>query len=222
MRISSKYLQDFMQEYLIQTPIASFILLFTVITSVYTFSNPANYGKLMLHPYSVSRGNNLYTILSSGFVHKDWSHLIFNMLTFLFFGFPLERVLASLSSWGHIQFLLIYVIGLILSDITTIIKEKDNFHYNSLGASGAICAILFSFILFNPTMSIYLFFIPIPIPAVIFGFLFLAYCVWAARSSRDSINHDAHFYGAITGVVLTIILYPSALGHFFNEVLGMI
>lgn len=211
-----------MQEYLIQTPIASFILLFTVITSVYTFSNPQNFGKMMLHPYSVSRGSNIYTIISSGLVHKDWSHLIFNMLTFLFFGFPLERLLASLSVWGHIQFLLIYVIGLILSDITTIIKQKDNFHYNSLGASGAICAILFSYILFNPTMSIYLFFIPIPIPAVIFGFLFLAYCVWAAKSSRDSINHDAHFYGAITGVVLTVILYPTALGHFFNQVLGMI
>src|SRR3546814_534039 len=194
-----------MQEYITQTPIASFILLFTVITSIYAFSNPSIYGKFMLHPYSINRGQNIYTILTSGIVHRDWSHLLFNMFTFFFFGFPLERLLSQMSTWGHWQFLLIYILGIIFSDISTIIKEKDNYNYHSLGASGAICAILFSFILFNPTMSIYFFFIPIPIPAVVFGFLFLGYCVWAARSARDSINHDAHFYGAITGLVLTII-----------------
>lgn len=211
-----------MQEYIIHTPIASLILLFTVITSVYAFSNPEVYGKFMLHPYSVSRRQNVYTIFSSGIVHKDWSHLLFNMFTFFFFGFPLERLLSGVSSWGHWQFLLIYVLGLVLSDVTTIIKEKDNYHYHSLGASGAICAVLFSFILFNPTTSIYIFFIPIPIPAVIFGFLFLAYCAWAAKSSRDSINHDAHFYGALTGLTVTILLYPSVISHFMNQVLGML
>lgn len=211
-----------MQEYITQTPVASLILLFTVITSIYAFSNPGLYGKFMLHPYSVSRRQNVYTVLSSGIIHKDWSHLLFNMLTFLFFGFPLERLLSNVSSWGHGQFLLIYILGLVLSDISTIVKEKDNYNYHSLGASGAICAVLFSFILFNPTMSIYMFFIPIPIPAVIFGFLFLGYCVWAANSSRDSINHDAHFYGALTGLLVTILLYPSVVAHFVREVGGMI
>lgn len=211
-----------MQDYFIQTPVASLILLFTVITSVYAFSNPDLYGKFMLHPYSVSRGQNVYTVLSSGIVHKDWMHLLFNMFTFYMFGFPLERLLSNVSGWGHWQFLLIYLLGLILSDITTIVKEKDNYHYHSLGASGAICAVLFSFILFNPMMSIYMFFIPIPIPAVIFGFLFLAYCVWAAKSSRDSINHDAHFYGALAGLTITIIFYPSIIAHFVREVAGMI
>lgn len=210
-----------MQEYFIQTPVASLILLFTVITSIYAFSNPDLYGRFMLHPYSVSRGRNIHTIFSSGIIHKDWSHLLFNMLTFFFFGFPLEGLLSAISSWGHLQFLLIYVLGLVLSDISTIVKERDNYRYHSLGASGAICAVLFSFILFNPTMSIYIFFIPIPIPAVIFGFLFLAYCAWAARASRDSINHDAHFYGALTGLLLTIVLYPGVIGHFVREVSGM-
>lgn len=207
-----------MQEYITQTPIASFILLFTVITSIYAFSNHEIYGKFMLHPYSVSRGQNVYTVLTSGIVHRDWAHLLFNMFTFFFFGFPLEKLLSQISSWGHWQFLLIYIVGIILSDISTIVKEKDNYHYHSLGASGAICTVLFSFILFNPTMSIYIFFIPIPIPAVIFGFLFLGYCVWAARAARDSINHDAHFYGAITGLILTIILYPHVISHFAREV----
>ena len=211
-----------MQDYIIQTPIASLILLFTVITSVYAFSNPEVYGKFMLHPYSVSRRQNVYTILTSGIVHKDWTHLLFNMFTFFFFGFPLERLLSAWSSWGHWQFLLIYVLGLIISDVSTIIKQKDNYHYHSLGASGAISAVLFSFILFNPTMSIYMFFIPIPIPAVIFGFVFLAYSAWAAKSSRDSINHDAHFYGAIAGLTITFLLYPSVISHFIKQVSGML
>lgn len=210
-----------MQEYITHTPVASFILVFTLITSIYTFSNPQLFGKFMLHPYSVSKGKNLYTILTSGIIHRDWMHLLFNMLTFFFFGFPLEQVLASISSWGHIQFLLIYVLALVLSDITTIFKHKDNYGYHSLGASGAISAILFSFILFNPGMSIYLFFIPIPIPAVIFGPLYLAYCVWAANAANDSINHDAHFYGALTGLAITIILYPQVLSNFANQIGNM-
>jgi membrane associated rhomboid family serine protease len=211
-----------MQEYLLQTPVASIILVFTLVTSIYTFSNPDLFGKLMLHPYSVSKGKNIHTVLTSGLIHRDWMHLAFNMLTFFFFAFPLEKLLAQLSSWGHIQFLLIYVIALILSDITTIIKEKNNYRYHSLGASGAISAVLFSYILFNPTMSLYLFFIPIPIPAVIFGPLFLVYCVWAANAARDSINHDAHFYGALSGLSITILMYPQIIGHFLNEVLGML
>src|SRR5690606_27542384 len=140
-----------------------------------------------------------YTVLTSGIIHRDWMHLAFNMLTFFFFAFPLEALLASLSSWGHIQFLLIYVVSLILSDITTVIKEKNNYGYHSLGASGAISAVLIIYILFNPKTSLLLFFTPIPIPAVIDGPLFLAHGVWAASAARDSINHDPHFYGAWAG-----------------------
>lgn len=206
-----------MQAYLTETPIATFILIVTGITSIYAFSNPNLLGKFMLHPYSVSRKQHIYTIITSALIHRDWSHLLFNMLTFFFFGFPLERLLTQISSWGHTQFLLLYLLGIILSDLPTIIKQKDRIHYFSLGASGAICAVLFSFILFNPGMSIYLFFIPIPIPAVIFGPLYLLYCAWAAKSANDNINHDAHFYGALTGLVLTIIVYPGVIPLFLEN-----
>ena len=211
-----------MQEFIVQTPVASFILIFTLITSIYAFSNPEVFGKFMLHPYSVSKGKNIHTVLTSGIIHRDWMHLGFNMFAFFIFAFPLERLLVQISSWGHIQFLLIYVVGLILSDLTTIFKHKNNYNYHSLGASGAISAVLFSYILFNPTMSLYLFFIPIPIPAVIFGPLYLVYCVWAANAARDSINHDAHFYGALSGISITILMYPTIIGHFISEVLGML
>lgn len=210
-----------MESFLIGTPVASLVFLFTVVTSIYAFSNPSLYGKFMLHPYSIHRGKNIYTLISSGLIHRDWMHLIFNMMTFYFFGFPLERILAQVSSWGHVQFALIYLFGLILSDVATVFKQKNNYNYHSLGASGAICAVLFSFILFQPETSLYLFLIPIPIPAVIFGPLFLLYCAWAAKAGSDSINHDAHLYGAIIGMVVTIIFYPGIVSHFLNAVANM-
>jgi len=207
-----------MESYILETPVSSLIFVFTIITSIYAFYNQEIFGRFMLHPYSISRGGRIYTLITSGMIHRDWTHLLFNMFTFYFFGFQLERILAAISAWGHVQYALIYFLSLILSDVGTIAKHKNNFNYYSLGASGAICAVLFSFILFQPGTSIYLFFIPIPIPAVVFGPLFLLYCVWAARSARDSINHDAHFYGAVVGVLATILLYPQVIGHFFSAV----
>ena len=209
-----------MESFITETPVATIIFLITVVTSLYAFSNPEIYGKFMLHPYSVSRGERLYSIITSGLIHKDWMHLIVNMLSYYFFAFPLEKTFASLSSWGHIQFGALYLISIVLSDISSIMKHKEHFWYNSLGASGAVCAVMFSYILFYPMSKIYLMFIPIGIPAVIFGFMFLGYCWYAARNSRDSINHDAHFYGALTGVLLTIIFYPQVASFFVGQLNG--
>ena len=211
-----------MEQYITQTPVASIIFLFTVVTSIYAFSNPQVLGKFMLHPYSVSRGQHVHTLLTSGLIHRDWMHLLFNMITFFFFGFQLERIMAASSSWGHGQFALLYVLSLVLSDLPTVVKHKNNYGYHSLGASGAMCAVLFSAILFMPGMEIYLFFIPIGIPAVIFGPLFLAYCVWMARAANDGINHDAHFYGALSGLLITIILYPGIVPYFLEQIQQML
>lgn len=205
-----------MEQYLIGTPVASIIFAFTIATSIYTFSNHQLYGKFMLHPYTVGKGKRLYTLLTSGMIHRDWGHLLFNMLTFYFFGFSLEALLAGLSSWGHLQFALIYILGLVLSDLGTIYKERDNPSYYSLGASGAICAVLFSFILFDPKMMLGVFLV-IPMPAWLFGILFLGYCVWASKNARDGINHDAHFYGAVFGIILTILFYPWIIQHFIEQ-----
>lgn len=205
-----------MEQYLIGTPVASIIFAFTIATSIYTFSNHQLYGRFMLHPYTVSKGKRLYTLLTSGMIHRDWGHLLFNMLTFYFFGFSLEALLVGLSSWGHLQFAIIYILGLVLSDLGTIYKERDNPSYYSLGASGAICAVLFSFILFDPKMMLGVFLV-IPMPAWLFGILFLGYCIWAAKNARDGINHDAHFYGAIFGIILTILFYPWIIQHFIEQ-----
>lgn len=208
------------ESFINETPVATIIFIFTIVTSIYAFSNAEVYGKFMLHPYSVSRGSRLYSLITSGLIHKDWTHLLVNMLSYYFFAFTLERTFVSYSSWGHVQFGVLYILSIILSDITSIFKHKDHFWFNSLGASGAVCAVVFSYILFYPLNKMMIFPIPIPIPAVIYGFLFLAYCWYAARNSRDAINHDAHFYGALTGVFLTIVYYPDITSYFIKQIMG--
>ncbi|MEE1946315.1 rhomboid family intramembrane serine protease [Pedobacter sp. KR3-3] len=197
-------------EVLNATPVASIIFIFTLITSIYAFNDHQLLGKFMMHPYTVSKGRNLYTFITSGLVHADWMHLFFNMFTFYFFAFGLERMI------GHWQFALIYIGSLILSDIPTVIKHKDNYSYHSLGASGAISAVLFSYILFDPTAMLGVMFIPMP--AVLFGVLYLIYSWYMAKRGMDNIGHDAHFFGAITGLVFTIILVPGIIPHFWDKI----
>ncbi|MCZ4243290.1 rhomboid family intramembrane serine protease [Pedobacter punctiformis] len=201
-------------EYFNIAPVATLIFVFTVVTSLYAFYDHSLYGKFMLHPYSVSKGHRIYSVITSGLIHKDWMHLFFNMFTFAAFAFTLEQLMGS---W---RFGLLYFLGLILSDLPTIFKHRDDFHYNSLGASGAISAVLFSFILYNPMSKIYIMFIPIGIPAVVFGVIYLVYCAYASRNSRDSINHDAHFFGALTGLIFTIVFVPGILQNFFTALTG--
>lgn len=204
------------QEYLFLTPVASIIFIITIATSIYSFSNPQVLAEMMLHPYSVYRKRNIFSLLTSGLVHKDWGHLLFNMITFYYFGFGLEKLLIQVSAWGHLQFGIIYILSLILSDIPTLIQQKNNANYYSLGASGAISAVLFTYILFNPKMMLGVFMV-IPMPAYVFGLLFLGYCVWASKNSRDGINHDAHLFGALAGIILTIVFYPWIIGHFIAQ-----
>lgn len=203
-----------MTEYLNQTPVASIIFVFTLITSIYAFNDPVLFGKFMLHPYSVYRKHKVYTLLTSGLIHSNWMHLFFNMFTFYAFAFKLEATI------GHWQFGVLYFLGLVLSDIPSVLKHKDDFWYNSLGASGAISAVLFSFILYSPLSGIGIMFIPVAIPAVLFGVLYLVYCWYMSRNSSDHINHDAHLFGAITGLVVTIILVPQIIPHFLQALTG--
>ncbi|MCX2453048.1 rhomboid family intramembrane serine protease [Pedobacter sp. PLR] len=201
-------------DYFTQTPVASIIFLFTIVTSIYAFNDHGLFGKFMLHPYSVSRKQKVYTLITSGLIHADWMHLIFNMMTFYFFAFRLE---AMIGSW---QFALLYFLGLILSDIPSVIKHKNDLRYNSLGASGAISAVLFSFILFDPMSKMIIFPLPIPIWAWLFGLLYLAYCWQMSKRSSDNINHDAHLFGALTGMIVTVLLVPGIIPHFISRLIG--
>jgi membrane associated rhomboid family serine protease len=201
-----------MMQYLNETPVASIVFLFTVITSLYAFNDSSIYGRFMMHPYTVSKGKQLYTLITSGLIHADLMHLFFNMFTFIFFAFPLEKMM------GHWQFGLLYFLSLILSDIPSVIKHKDNYSYHSLGASGAISAVLFSYILFKPLTLIGVMFIPMP--ALLFAVLYLVYSWYMAKNAKDNIGHDAHFFGALTGLIFTVILVPGIIPNFISALSG--
>ncbi|MDB5153384.1 MAG: rhomboid family intrarane serine protease [Mucilaginibacter sp.] len=201
-----------MEQYLIVAPVASVIFAITIIVSLIAFSNDGLYDKLILHPYNVSRGKNVYTLITSGFIHADWMHLIFNMLSYFFFAFQLEATL------GHWQFALLYMLSMILSDLPSVAKHKNDVWYRSLGASGAISAVVFGAILFNPLTKIMILILPIPIPAVLFGVLYLIYCSYGSKRGQDNINHDAHLFGALSGIMITVLLVPQVVPYFFHTV----
>lgn len=205
-----------MMEYLTLAPVASFIFAITILTTILAFNNEEWYGKLMLHPYSVYRKKNVYTLITSGLIHKDWMHLFFNMLSYYFFAFQLE------STIGHWQFGLLYTASLILSDLPSVAKHKNDFWYNSLGASGAVSAVIFSFIMYSPMSMMLILPLPIPIPAILFGVLYLVYCNYASKYSKDNINHDAHMFGAICGVFITVILNVKVLPMFIHQITAAI
>jgi membrane associated rhomboid family serine protease len=200
-----------MEQFLTMAPVASALFVLNIVLSLIAFYNERMYSEFMLHPYSVARGQKLWTVITSGFIHRDWSHLLFNMLSFYFFAFQLEAIL------GHWQFGLLYMASLVLSDLPSVSKHKEDFWYHSLGASGAISAVVFSFILFNPLTKMIIFPIPIPIPALLYGVVYLIYCAYASKQSRDSINHDAHFFGAISGIMITILLNHDVVKIFLDQ-----
>lgn len=201
-----------MMEYLQVAPVASIIFVITILTSVMALSSQNLYANFILHPYSVSRGSRVYTIITSGLIHNDWMHLFFNMMSYYFFAFKLETML------GHWQFGLLYVVSLILSDLPTIQKHKNDEWYHSLGASGAVSAVIFSAVLFEPFNTLMIMPIPIDMYYCVFGVLYLVYCYYASKYSRDNINHDAHFFGALSGLIITLILAPHQLHDFIGKV----
>lgn len=151
---------------------------------------------------SIRRGEQ-FRMFSSGFLHIDTTHLLFNMLTLYFFA---DRVIQFV---GEFNFLIIYVGSLILGSLLSLYFHKNEYHYSAVGASGAVTGILYAAILLDPAMSLYLFFIPIPIPAYIFGILYLLYSIYGMKKRIGNIGHDAHFGGAVGGYIITLLLQPS-------------
>jgi membrane associated rhomboid family serine protease len=203
----------------------------TVAISVYAWSNHELMESWIMRPYRMARDRSQwYRFLTSGFLHADWGHLIFNMIAFYSFGglvldvfcngLPAFDVAGFGAVGGVWRFLLLYLGGIIVSDIPTYFRHRDDRQYGSLGASGGVASVLFAGVLFAPTNKIFLMFIPVGIPGFIFGFLYLIYSYYQGRRRGDNINHDAHFYGALYGVVLTILLMPGVLPGFIEQIQG--
>ncbi|MGC4028966.1 MAG: rhomboid family intramembrane serine protease [Steroidobacteraceae bacterium] len=176
------------------------------------FAAPRLIERCVFRPYDFARGRNRITALTSGFVHADLPHLIFNMLSFWFFGPQLERRI------GTVAFVLLYLVGLFASEIGSYLKHRNDPQYATLGASGAISAVLFAAIVYFPTMSLFIIPIPVPIPAPLFAVGYLVYSWWSARQSRGRVNHDAHFGGALAGLAFVALLDPRS----FQRALALI
>lgn len=192
------------------------IIALTVITSYMCFNNTNLFNKLAFIPYRIIKDKEWYRLVSHGFVHADMTHLLVNMFTFWSFGVYIERVFEQMGFNGF-SFLALYFGGMIAASLFDLIKRHNDPYYCSIGASGAVSAVLFSAIFFDPWGKILLFAI-IPIPGIIFGFIYLAYCQYMAKQARDNINHNAHFYGAIYGFLFPVILEPSLIHTFLSQI----
>lgn len=185
------------------------------------FNNLEWFDKLKLNPYMVYHRKEWHRLFSHGLVHANWSHLLFNMLTLYFFGENVEMYFKAIfGTKGTLFYTLMYVFAIAVASTRSMYLNKNNHWYNSVGASGAVSAVLFASILFNPFIGIYLFFIPIPIPGFIFGPLYLAYSHYMSKQNLDNIGHDAHFLGAVFGFVFPIICNYKIFLYFIDQLLG--
>lgn len=189
------------------------IFVITIAITLYTlFSNQSLFHKLALNPSQFYYGKQYHQIFTSGFLHADLAHLGFNMFSFFFFAFKLEQFV------GSARFLVIYLLSMVISVIPSIISNKNNPYYTTIGASGAVSGIVFSSILFMPEAKMMIFPLPIPIPSWLFGILFLLWSYFAAKREGEMINHSAHFYGALAGLIITTIFYPYIWQIFFASI----
>ncbi|MDH6304392.1 membrane associated rhomboid family serine protease [Parabacteroides sp. PF5-5] len=190
----------------------------TAIVSFICFERRDLLNKLSFCPYAAFKRGEWYRLITHGFVHADMTHLFVNMFTLWSFGVYMEPKLGAngLNVWA---FLGLYFGGMIFASCYDLFKYRDNIYYQSIGASGAVSAVLFSSFIFDPWGRIFLFAI-IPLPGILFGLLYLVYCQYMARHSSDNINHNAHFYGAIYGLAYPILLNHSLLSDFIDMLTG--
>jgi membrane associated rhomboid family serine protease len=195
------------------------IVAVTVLSSLYAFSNDAVKQKWMLNPYAVKRHNEYFRFITSGLIHQDYMHLLFNMVALYSFGEVVEQHFTrEFPGAGKTLFAALYILGVVASDIPTYFKHQNQPYYNSLGASGGVSSIVFAAILLYPMMGMGLILIPIRLPAFIFGSLYMFYSYYQARRGGDYINHDAHLYGALFGIVFTFIAIPSSIPGFIGQI----
>lgn len=189
---------------------APLIMILTIgISLMGLFRSPRIIDMCLFRPYHFLPKRQYDTMILSGFVHADVGHLLFNMFTFYFFAFPMERFI------GTVPFLILYFFGLVVSHTCTWYKHRNNPGYASLGASGAISAVLFAYIVYFPTTTLMIIPIPVPIPAFLFAIGYVAYSYWAAKQNTGRINHDAHLCGAVSGLMFVALTDPGAFARIF-------
>ncbi len=197
------------------------IVILTVLTSVAAFRREELFYKLDLSPARIVHQKEYYRIFTHAFLHADYFHLGINMLVLYSFGTYVEKIfseleLAGLIFSGPFFYILLYVTSIALASLPTVIRNRNNEHYSAVGASGAVSAIVFTYIFFAPLEKI-LFYMILPIPGILFGVLYLVYSSYMSRRKNDNINHSAHFWGAVVGFLFPILLDPSLFMVFLDN-----
>lgn len=185
----------------------------TVLVSWQAFGNRRLLDRLMLWPPAIDRHKQFDRLITHGFVHADWQHLLFNMITLFFFGRLVERWFAPYI--GQLGFALFYLSAILVAILPTYLRHRHDPHYRSLGASGAVSAVLFAFILVQPWSLIFVFFVPIP--AILYAVLYVGYSIWMDRRGGDNVNHSAHLWGAGYGVLFTVMMEPRVIASFLQR-----
>lgn len=203
------------------------IIIITVIVSLLAFRSPKVTNDLIFYPAGISETNQLYRFITYGFIHADLSHLFFNMYAFYLFGGACENAFIQVfGDYGKLFYILMYFLALIASVVPDYNKNKTNSGYRSLGASGAVSAVVFTYIMFQPMQGIGLIFIPIFIPGFLFGIIFLVVSYYLGKKGGSRVNHSSHIWGALFGVIFIIIFcqffssYP-LLDNFIQSVKGL-
>ncbi|MBL7111507.1 MAG: rhomboid family intramembrane serine protease [Bacteroidales bacterium] len=197
-----------------------FIIIITVAVSVLAFYQDGIMSRLLFNPYQVFHRKEIHRMITHGFLHADWVHLAINMIVLYSFGRNVEAWMGQLKVEGLINnplivYGILYFGGIIISSLITLFRHRNNIHYNSVGASGAVSAVIFTSIFFSPLDRIY-FFGVVPIPGILFGVIYLIYCSYMSRKSTDNINHDAHFAGAVFGFVFPAFIDFRLIEHFLG------
>jgi membrane associated rhomboid family serine protease len=195
--------------------ITLYIIVITGLISIIGFRNGKLIDELIFWPPAITKKQQYYRFITCGLIHADYMHLIFNMLTLYFFGTVMEAYYQGILGLQKWYYLALYIGALIVSNIPTYLKHRNDYNYRSLGASGAVSAVLFAFILLRPWQQILV--LVFPIPAIVYGALFLIYSVYMSKKGGGNVNHDAHFYGALFGILFTIAVRPDVVDIFLNE-----
>jgi membrane associated rhomboid family serine protease len=190
------------------------LIIANVVASFYAWNNEDIYRKWVMNAYQVNRHGQYFRFLTSGFIHADQMHLLFNMISLWSFGEGLEHFLNSrFGAEGILIYIVFYLIAIIISEIPSFLKHKNNQWYNSLGASGAVSAVIFAVIIIRPVGYTILF-----MPPFLYGLVFLGYSYYASKKQSDHINHDAHFYGAVFGILFIIMAEPQLIESFTYQI----
>jgi membrane associated rhomboid family serine protease len=198
------------------------LIALTVLVSVVAFNNQTLFAKLQFNPYQVYHRKEYYRLITHGFIHAGWWHLFMNMFVLFYFGQTVEAYLGLLANQGIIKFptliyIVFYLIALVFASSISLFRHKDNFWYNAVGASGAVSAVLFFSIFFDPWRRIGVYFIPVP--GILFAVLYIIYSHYQSKKGGDNIAHDAHLLGAIFGFVFPLFLDLGLIKHFISSLL---